>query len=99
MKTQNFGYIFCRDCGMEFNPADAVSGLCPECAKKRADHLAYLQTMYQSAVDGGDERTSHSGAQGRRGLIDQVLQGQPQERSQADVLTAATSAPPRAWPA
>lgn len=60
MKTQNFGYILCRDCGMELNPADAVSGLCPECSKKRADHLAYLQTMYQSAVDGGDERTSES---------------------------------------
>lgn len=52
------GYLNCRDCGEEWNCADLVSGLCPECAKKRTEHLAELQRQYQTYVDAGHERAS-----------------------------------------
>ena len=52
------GYRSCRDCGQEHNCADLVGGLCPDCAKKRAAHLADLQRQYQGYVDAGHERAS-----------------------------------------
>ena len=47
------GYIRCRSCFELFNCADLVSGLCPACAKIRADRLSELQRAYQAAGEPG----------------------------------------------
>lgn len=52
------GYIRCRSCFELFNCADLVSGLCPACAKIRADRLSELQRAYQAAVDAGEPGAS-----------------------------------------
>lgn len=52
------GYANCRSCGKEFNCADLVSGLCPECAQDRIATLAALQRQYQDAVDNGEAGAS-----------------------------------------
>lgn len=52
------GYIRCRSCFELFNCAGLVSGLCPACAKIRADRLSELQRAYQAAVDAGEPGAS-----------------------------------------
>lgn len=57
------GYLKCRECGEEYNYADIVGGLCPECARSRIAHLADLQRQYESALRAGEAGASERVAQ------------------------------------
>lgn len=57
------GYLKCRECGEEYNCADIVGGLCPECARSRIAHLADLQRQYENALRAGEAGASERVAQ------------------------------------
>lgn len=48
----------CRGCGAPEGFSGLISGLCPECSRKRAAALADLQRNYQEAVRVGDPAAS-----------------------------------------
>lgn len=51
MKT---GYLSCRLCGAETNCVELTAGLCPACAKIKADELAALHRCFDRKLAEGD---------------------------------------------
>lgn len=49
------GYAACRSCGIEANVADMAGGLCPICARNRAQILSGLQRRLDAARAAGNE--------------------------------------------
>ena len=47
------GYATCRSCGLEVNVADITGGLCPICARSRAQVLSGLQRRLDAARAAG----------------------------------------------
>ena len=48
------GYAVCRSCGLEVNVADMAGGLCPICARSRAQVLSGLQRRLDAAEAAGN---------------------------------------------
>ena len=53
------GYATCRSCGLEVNVADLAGGLCPICARSRAQVLSGLQRRLDAARAAGNTEIAH----------------------------------------